>query len=108
MEKKTAIKALKNHIKKDYDFLELCKNKKAFELILEDLMWYVDESFSGFLLDKEYLDISWFHIGGYIFDMDEIYSVFASYLAEKVDDAKAKGVTFEKYIDDLYEGKITK
>lgn len=85
MEKqKETIKALEAFILRDKDFQNYyktsrqLKNLNGFSKFVKAWLESLSDIMDGYLLDKKYLDVSWFMTNGNIIDMDSLYIDFKS------------------------------
>lgn len=69
---------LLNMMKADNDFISVVPNANNFEKIAKD--WLSDINLCDFLLDKEYLDISWYRINSKLYDGDSLWEDFVDYV----------------------------
>jgi len=78
------MKALKSFILKDKDFQDYykqarqVKNLNGFNKFILAWLESLNDIMDGYILDKKYLDISWFMVNDNIIDMDSLYLDFES------------------------------
>jgi hypothetical protein len=78
------MKALKSFILKDKDFQDYykqarkIKNLNGFNKFIVAWLESLNDIMDGYILDKKYLDISWFMVNDNIIDMDSLYLDFES------------------------------
>jgi hypothetical protein len=78
------MEALQNFILQDEDFQTYykqsrqLKNLNGYKKYITEWLQSLTDIMDGYLLDKKYLDISWFMVNENIIDMDSLYLDFQS------------------------------